>query len=52
MLYPFILDEILSENDIFNELLGLKRTPVLIDKDFLISSAPVFNPISGALSKP
>jgi hypothetical protein len=31
----------------FNELPGLKRIPVLIDNDFLISSAPVFKPTSG-----
>ena len=36
----------------FNELPGLKRIPVLIDKDFLISSAPVFKPTSGAFSSP
>ena len=45
-------EEVRLANDIFNEVEGLKRIPVLIDKDFLISSAPVFNPNSGAFSNP
>jgi hypothetical protein len=46
------LDEILSENEKFKDVPGLKRIPVLIDKDFLISSAPVLSPTSGAFSNP
>ena len=46
MLYPFILEEMLSLNEIIKDVCGLNLIPVLAVNDFLMSSLPVFRPTS------
>ena len=52
ILYPLILDEILSLNEMLKEVCGLNLIPDLAVNDFLISSLPVLSPTSDTEDNP